>query len=284
MDGSGGIPVEFVREGEGEPVLVVHGSPGGSDQGVALGRFLIRAGLELISPSRPGYLGTPLDAGPEIDAQADRLAGLLDHLGLDRVKLLCWSGGGPSSYRLAARHPERVERLVALSAVSGAYAMHEESWADRMMLSTTAGNWTIEVLMEHLPGQAVQATLSEEGDLTKEELREQRDSVLADDNALAFMRELAGTVDYRPDRKAGFENDKRTFAAIASLDLESIEVPALLVHGDADTDVPIEQSENAAARLPDSDLLRVDRGTHLCTWAHPEDAAIQARTESFLRV
>lgn len=284
MAGAGGAPIEFVRAGEGEPVLVVHGSPGGSDQGIALGGFLIRSGFEVISPSRPGYLGTPLEAGPEIDAQADLLAALLDHLGLERVRVLCWSGGGPSSYRLAAVHPERVERLVALSAVSGAYSMHEESWSDRMMLSTAAGNWTIEVVMDHLPGQGVQATLSEEGDLTPQELGEQRDAVLADDNALGFMRELARTVDYRSDRRNGFENDRRAYAAISSLGLESIAAPVLLVHGDADSDVPIEQSESAHAAIAGSELVRVVRGTHLCAWAHPDDAAIQSRIEAFLRV
>lgn len=284
MNGPGGAPIEFVREGEGEPVLVVHGSPGGADQGLALGRFLIRAGFEVISPSRPGYLATPLDAGPGIDEQAELLAELLGHLGLARVRVLCWSGGGPASYRLAVLHPDRVERLVALSAVSDTYSMHEESWADRMMLSTAAGNWTIEVLMEHLPGQGVQATLKEEGDLSSEELREQRDAVLADEQALGFMRELAGTVDNRGDRRAGFENDRRAFAEIGSLELESIAAPVLLVHGDADTDVRFEQSESARARLARSVLIRVDRGTHLCTWAHPDDAAIQGQVTAFLEV
>jgi pimeloyl-ACP methyl ester carboxylesterase len=282
MGGTGGAPIDFVREGAGEPVLVVHGSPGGADQGVALGRFLIRAGFEVISPSRPGYLETPLEAGPAIDEQAALLTALLVHLGLDRVRVMCWSGGGPASYRLAALDPDRVERLVALSAVSGTYAMHEDSWADRMMLSSAAGNWAIAEVMEHLPGQGVQATLSEEGDLSPAELREQRDAVLADEQALHFMRELADTVDDGEDRSGGFENDKRAFAAIGSLGLEEIAAPVLLVHGDADTDVRFEQSEAADARLARSELIRVERGTHLCTWAHPDDAEIQERVSAFL--
>lgn len=283
MKGAGGTPTtEFVRVGEGDPVLVVHGSPGGSDQGVALGRFLIGAGFELICPSRPGYLGTALESGPEIDEQADLLADLLGSLGIERVKVLSWSGGGPAAYRFAVRHPDRAERLVAVSAVSGPYAMHEESWAERMMLSTAAGNWAIEELMEHLPAHGVQATLHEEGDLSSEELREQRDAVLADTRALGFMREIAATVDYRSDRKDGFENDKRAFAEIESLELERVEAPTLLVHGDADTDVPFQHSVNAAAALPESELVRIDRGTHLGAWAHPDDATTQTGIARFL--
>ena len=53
-------PVAFREEGEGPPVLFVHGSPGGSDQGMLMARFLAEAGFRVIAPSRPGYLATPL--------------------------------------------------------------------------------------------------------------------------------------------------------------------------------------------------------------------------------
>ncbi len=111
-------PVQYATLGEGAPVLVVHGSPGGWDQGVAMGRFLAEAGRRVIAPSRPGYLGTEFGDRREIDRQADLHAALLDALGVERVGVLCWSGGGPSSYRLAVRNPERVSALVALDAVS----------------------------------------------------------------------------------------------------------------------------------------------------------------------
>src|SRR5262245_45572256 len=105
--------IEVAREGDGPPVLVVHGMPGGSDQAVALGRFLVGQGLSVIAPSRPGYLGSALAGRQTIDAQADLLAALLDSLGLQDVGVLAWSGGGPSAYRLAVRHPDRVRGLVA---------------------------------------------------------------------------------------------------------------------------------------------------------------------------
>ena len=53
-------PVEYVEAGGGPPVLFVHGSPGGSDQGALMGGFLAKAGFRVIAPSRPGYLDTPL--------------------------------------------------------------------------------------------------------------------------------------------------------------------------------------------------------------------------------
>lgn len=64
------------------------------------------------------YLGTPLEGRETIDAQADLHAALLDVLGIERTGVLGWSGGGPSSYRLAVRHPQRVSGLVVLAGVS----------------------------------------------------------------------------------------------------------------------------------------------------------------------
>jgi pimeloyl-ACP methyl ester carboxylesterase len=47
---------------------------------------------------------------------ADDIAALLDTLGLDCVRVIGHSMGGVNSWWLAARHPERVERLVILDA------------------------------------------------------------------------------------------------------------------------------------------------------------------------
>src|SRR5919107_4722444 len=111
-------PVELERAGEGPPVVVVHGTPGGWDSSIAMGQFLVEAGFEVIAPSRPGYLGTPPGDLASPDRQADLLAALLDALGIGSAGVLSWSGGGPSAYRLAVRHPDRVRALVAFASVS----------------------------------------------------------------------------------------------------------------------------------------------------------------------
>ncbi len=53
--------------------------------------------------------------------------------------MLTWSGGGPSGYRLAVRHPDRVSGLVAAAAVSEAYEPLDEDLETRLMLKTTPG-------------------------------------------------------------------------------------------------------------------------------------------------
>ena len=120
------VPIEVARAGDGPPVVLVHGTPGGLDSSLAMGRFLVDAGFELIAPSRPGYLGTPLAGRESFDAQAELLGAMLDALGHDSAAFLTWSGGGPSGYRLAATQPEKVSALVAFAAVSGNYKSPNE--------------------------------------------------------------------------------------------------------------------------------------------------------------
>ena len=108
--------VEYIDSGQGKPVLFVHGSPGGCDQGAVMGAFLVPRGFRVIALSRPGFLKTPLtETMKSPDQQADLELALMDSLGVERFGVSCWSGGGPSSYRLAAKHPERMTALVVLA-------------------------------------------------------------------------------------------------------------------------------------------------------------------------
>lgn len=276
-------PVEVARRGAGPPVMLIHGTPGGSDSSVAMGRFLVDAGFELIAPSRPGYLGTPLDGHGAIDAQADLHAALLDALGHERAGLLTWSGGGPSGYRLAVRHPDRVSGLVAFAAVSHAIDAPDENLESRLMMRTGFGNWLLRFLAAHAPKETVAETLKAEGDLSKDELRQLVAEVLEDDRQLDVVLTMANVVGDYAHRSEGVENDWARFGEIQSLELEKIEAPTLVINGTADTDVPPEHSDHAAATIPGAERLLMDHGTHLSLFAHPDAEAVQARAVAKLR-
>lgn len=275
-------PVEHAVLGDGPPVVCVHGSPGGIDQAGLMARFLVAAGCKAIVLSRPGYLSSELGERTTIDAQADLLAALLDALGIERAGVLSWSGGGPSSYRLAIRHPQRVAGLVAVAGVSGAIERPKEGLSDKLMFGTRAGDWLLRVLAAHAPEQLISSTLDSEGSLDEEQLKQRTSEVFADEEKRDFVVDLAATVSHR-DRETGLDNDWAQFSAIDSLELELVAVPTLVVQGTIDTDVVPEHSERAAAAIPGAELLKLDGGTHLAFWTHPEAAAAQTRALAVLR-
>lgn len=276
-------PVEVARTGVGPPVLVVHGMPGGSDQAVAMGRFLVNEGFSVVAPSRPGYLGTPLSGRESIDAQADLLAAVLDALEHDRVGLLTWSGGGPSGYRLAVRHPDRVNALVAAAAVSGPFVVEKASMDERLMLNTSFGNWMIRWLSSHAPKATVASTLKAEGDLTKEQLTELTKEVLDDDDQLQLVLTMARAAADHAHRHEGIDNDSARFAEIETLELERVSAPALLVHGTADTDVSPDHTAYAATVVAGAESISLDDGTHLALWVHPDAGNARRRVVEHFR-
>lgn len=275
--------IEYIDRGTGRPVLVLHGSPGGHDQGALMADFLVQAGLRAIVPSRPGYLGSELnELNRSIDGTADALAALMAGLGFDRYGLMCWSGGGPAAYRLALRHGEQLNALVALAAVSQRYEWHPGG-DERFMFGSVLGNWILKIMREHAQRALVGATLASEGELSKSELETLVNEVWADEAKRRFVLDLAGTVSWRGARKPGLDNDMAHFAAIGDLELQHIAVPTLLVHGRVDTDVLPAHSEFAAARIAGAQLQWVERGGHLAVFTDPDSAAIQARIIEFLQ-
>jgi pimeloyl-ACP methyl ester carboxylesterase len=107
-------PIEYQDAGTGVPLLVVHGSGGGHDQGMAFAGTLARQGVRVVAMSRFGYLGTPMPADAWAAAQADAHVCLLDALGIDRAAVMGGSAGAPSALQMAICHPHRVSALILL--------------------------------------------------------------------------------------------------------------------------------------------------------------------------
>ncbi|MBF4587716.1 MULTISPECIES: alpha/beta fold hydrolase [unclassified Curtobacterium] len=278
--------VEFSTRGSdaGVPVLVLHGSPGGIDVAELMGAFLPSEDFRVVTVSRPGYLGTWLDADHStIDDEADQLAGVLDDLGIDRVGVLAWSGGAPAAYRLAVRHPERTRALAVASGVSGRWVPGSAGPAERLVTDTVFGAGLASAAARIAPAAAARAAVAGVSTLRGGALREHVAGVLADPVRRAFLLGLARTGNASGPRRAGWDNDVRQLAAVESLDLGAVRAPTLLVHGDADTEVVHDDSARAAETIPGAELVTVPGGTHFALWDHRDAAAVQAQVRAHLQ-
>ncbi|MDO0938004.1 alpha/beta hydrolase [Streptomyces sp. DG2A-72] len=112
-----GTTLAFHVSGEtGPPVLCLPGGPAASAYlgdlgGLSAHRRLIRLDLR-----GTGESATPTDlAGCRCDRMVDDVEALRAHLGLDRVDLLAHCGGANVAVQYAARHPDRISRLVLIT-------------------------------------------------------------------------------------------------------------------------------------------------------------------------
>jgi len=113
-----GVELNVVIDGEGPPVLLVHGFP--DDHTVWRKQIpaLVAAGYKVIAPDTRGCgdSDAPVGSGHyTIDLLVADLVALLDALHIDKVRLVAHDWGAGIAWTLAMRHPERVERYAALS-------------------------------------------------------------------------------------------------------------------------------------------------------------------------
>ena len=119
---AGGVRMNVLTAGEGSPVLLIHGS-GPGVTAYANWRLTIPALAEKLRVVAPDMIGFGYTEHPQPPAPADtgrwvdQLVALLDALGIDRTSVVGNSFGGAIALRLAARHPDRVDRLVLMGSV-----------------------------------------------------------------------------------------------------------------------------------------------------------------------
>lgn len=240
--------VEYGRQGQGPGVLIVHGSPGGYDQALSMARWLNSSDFTFIAPSRPGYLRTPLSSGVSPAAQADLFAALLDTLEIEQVAVLAISGGGPSALQFALRHPARCRGLLLFCTVAQRYSERD-------------------IYSQLSPGLRLSKYMA--------------NGLLLFDPFIFFIQSLASL---RPNRlmstgllpslslaylrKEGYRNDMRQFAALTPYPLEKIEVPTLIAHGTADTEVPFANAQLLASSIAHAQLVPIIDADHYFFMTH----------------
>jgi pimeloyl-ACP methyl ester carboxylesterase len=253
-------PIEVAVLGSGPALLIAHGMPGSWQQAVAIGRDL-EAERTVVLVTRPGYGGTPLHSGRSAADQADLFAALLDALGIDRTTIVGISGGGPSALAFAQRHPGRTSGLVLLCALA-AHVMHVPGYA-KLGARLPGFVWGAFAARERRnqrkmldDAAAFEAHLRTA--LTTEELaRFDAEPHLREAYAAYLRSQCTG-----PSWAPGFRNDVRAIVSSGRAPTDAIVAPTLVVHGDADTVVPIANAEHHAAAIEGARLHVLPGGTH----------------------
>jgi len=277
--------VEFLQEGDGPAVLVFHGAPGGYDQAMLFGSSLAERGYQVVAPSRPGYLRTPLTTGLTPEKQADAMAALLDTLGIDNVAVVGVSAGAPAAIEFCLRYPNRAWALVLISAATKktspppAPMPFPKALSER--LTGDVGSWFLVRTAAADPSRALGwcFELAQTGDETSR-MRWIK-SVLGNAAQLSWFQDLASTVAPIGPRESGLKNDLLQLKALPDFAFEKLTLPALLVHGADDSFVPLAEVEAVKKRMPTAELLAVPGTGHILELG-PESSPLLEKIQEFL--
>ena len=266
--------VEVAEAGptDGPPLLVIHGSGGGFDQGLALGADYAALGYRVIAPSRFGYLRTPFPDDASGEHQADHLACLLDALGLADAAVMGVSAGGVAALHFAVRHPRRTRALVLM--VPAVYrpdpAVPTPDWALAVLDTVIAADLPFWLLARFAPDamrRLVLATPPAEYERADADERRRADLML--EQILPVSA-----------RRLGLLNDSRLTTGAARVDLEAIRAPTLAISARDDGFGTYASARYSAEHIRGARLLGFERGGHLLL-GHQRD--VVAAVDALLR-
>ncbi len=255
-----GISIEYETFGDagGSPLLLISGFGSqlvAMDEGFC--RVLTERGFHVIRfDNRDVGLSSRVEEPYDLDDMAADAVGLLDHVGIAAAHVTGLSMGGMIAQLVAINHPEKVLSLVSImSHLGGDDAVpYDESIAELWLAPPPPGR---EAYIEH-------------------SLKSQRINWAGDFDDAVARRRTATAYDRSFDLEAVARQRKAIQAAPSRrAALGRVRVPTLIIHGDADPLVPIENGVRTASAIPGSELLVIPGMGHYNpprAWAKIADA------------
>jgi pimeloyl-ACP methyl ester carboxylesterase len=268
-------PIEYAVAGDGPPVLMVHGSGGGYDQGIDFARPLTNDGLRVIAMSRFGYLRTPLPGDASAEAQAEAHACLLDALDIPRVAILGASAGAPSSIQFALKYPERCAALVLLVPVTYVPRPAGETPEPPVLLEFLFNTVLKSDFLFWLATKTMRETLIKTILATPPEVVEE-----ASAEERARVDEMLRNILPVSPRRLGLLNDAAVTSSLPRYELERITVPTLAISAADDRFGTFESARYTTQHIQNARFVGYESGGHLWVGHHQD---VLTEIAAFLR-
>jgi 2-hydroxy-6-oxonona-2,4-dienedioate hydrolase len=257
-------PVEYADVGEGAPILAIHGTGGGFDQGLLTAKSFMGDDItdthRVIAPSRFGYLKTPMptddnDRSPA--AQADAHAVMLDALGTKgKVTVIGASAGALSAAEFAAKYPDRVSVLVlavpaAWSPDAAASEDSAEIGSNDFIMKTVLRSDFVMWVITKLAGDQMISFLGVPSELQQSMTPKERENT---ERLIQMIQPVS-------QRYEGIKQDAENHQNRQRIALEQITAPTIIV--DAKDVVTYPGSKYTAEHIPNAKLVEFETGGHL---------------------
>ena len=229
------IQMAYSRRGKGTPLVLLHGFPLDHhlwDEVVPL----LEDTFDVILPDLRGFgNSTMLDVPYSIDDYASDIASLLAHLNIQRAAIVGHSMGGYVALAFARLYPERVSGLGLVSSQVLADPPERKEGRYKSAADVSANGI----------GSVVEAMTPK---------------FTADEKLQSYAR--ASMERQQPAAYIGALKAMAERADSSSL-LSSFNFPVVIVHGDADSLIPIDRAREVKAALPQAHLVEISGAGHM---------------------
>ncbi|MEV8630799.1 alpha/beta hydrolase [Streptosporangium sp. NPDC051023] len=239
-----GTDIFYKDEGSGQPVVFSHGWPLNADAWEDQIRFVAENGYRAVAHDRRAHgRSSQVANGHDMDTYADDLAEVIEKLDLRDVVLVGHSTGGGEVTRYIGRHgTSRVAKAVLLGAVPP------------LMLKTDANP-------EGTPIKVFDdiriAVAGDRAQYWKDLSGPFYGANRPDSNVSQGVRDAFWLWSMQVGLKAAYDCVKAFSETDFTEDLRRFDIPTLIVHGDADQIVPIDDSARKSAEIVQGATLKV---------------------------
>jgi pimeloyl-ACP methyl ester carboxylesterase len=248
--------LEYATAGHGPPVLMIHGTGGGFDQGLIFTEGLLPYGHQVIAPSRFGYLRSDFPADPSSEHQADAFVELLDRLRIRQLAVAGGSAGALSAVQFALRHPDRTAALILIvpaANVRGTDPVKMSALQEFLVRRLATSDFLFWAGIRAARDQMIGTLLATDPTLVRQAVPdEQRRAERILEAILPVAR-----------RSKGMLNDARLAGNPARVDFSKLSVPTLVISVADDRFGTAATARDIAAAVPDSRLVLYPRGGHI---------------------
>jgi pimeloyl-ACP methyl ester carboxylesterase len=257
------------------PVLFCHGGNDCRLEARWIAPAVAAAGIRLITLDRAGFGGSTFSPSQSFVSGTDEVTGLLDHLGLDAVRVIGLSGGGPHALALAAAAPDRVTSvdLVASPCPWDQPGFLDGTWLPirlTYLLARYAPDWMFFPLQR--------AMNDAERNLTYADRMPAPDARLLRDHPEVGQAMVTSVTAAHADGYRGAVQEWRHYTQPWGFALENVHASVRLWYGTDDGMAPPSMGEVLHRRLPNALLTIVPDRAHLSIFVREAHRFLQPQS------